>query len=168
MTSELDKDILQEIIEREPEKDQTPELDNSVESVEDYEKQHETIDLKNAEVRSEMLKFAFKHSVAIVKEIAEDENDKRKFRRRIVRFLVCTLSLSLLFAAFMIIQDARGILTLSSQIFIAFLTTVIAQIVSLMVLFVRHATDTQSLKMYETTTHKILDYLTESDSPHSK
>jgi len=127
--------------------------------VDDYEQQHKNFSLKREQIKSEILDFVLTTSIETSREIVEGEQKKKGARRRFIITLTVVLVLSLVFSALMIVLDATGVLILSREIFIAFFATVIAQIVSLMVLFVRFVNDIKSLEMYKIITHKLLDYL---------
>lgn len=133
-----------------------------------YEQELADIHLKNSRTRAALLDFVHDNSKEIVGAIQKREDEKRKFRKRIVLFLSIAFGISLAFGMVMIVLDAFGCISLPREIFISFFTTVVAQIISLMLLFVRHANDTEVLKMHEATTHKLLDYLISSDSQSQK
>ena len=160
-------DALKAILELAKEKDVTPKSDEKMTFPDDDGMELKAIDLKNTQTRSAMLDFVFRTSTTVANEIINGERQKRRFRKRLIISLTVILAGSLLFAATMIVLDSCGKINLPTEIFIAFITVIIAQTVSLMTLFVRHATDTKPLELYNTTMKMVLEYLNKSDYPQT-
>ncbi|MCL2588799.1 MAG: hypothetical protein FWD84_05255 [Oscillospiraceae bacterium] len=159
MKNEQHQELLKKLLDSNQNKQPDDNGDFKGVRVDDYEQQHKDISLKREQVKSEILDFVLTTSIDTSKEIVENEKKKTKARRLFIIILTGVLIVSLVYSAVMIVLDATGKLALSQEIFIAFSATVIAQIVSLMVLFVRFINDIKSLEMYKIVTHKLLDYL---------
>ena len=116
-------------------------------------------------IQLEMLRFVLKSSKEVKTEITKREKNKAWLRIVILIIVLVSTCLSLIVGIKLIWADAIGEIDLQSEIFIAFFTAVIAQLVSLVIMFVKYTNDTQSLQMYETIMQKLLEYLTGSQPP---
>lgn len=80
-------------------------------------------------------------------------------------FILCTL-LAISFASVVIVIffDLSGRIEMPSELLIGLLGFVTAQIVSVLILFVKFINDVKTLTMHEAVTHKLLEYLAKSQS----
>ena len=141
-------------------------LDISVPKVKDlgyYEELYNDLGLRLEEAKLDMLKFVFDTSVKTSSAISKEERGKTRTRKVFMTFLSISLSLSLISAGVLLFVDTfNNCINVSPELFIAFLTSVVAQIASLIVLFIKYITDVKSLEMHETVTKGLLEYLSKN------
>ena len=107
----------------------------------------------------DILHFVVTSSIELKDAINKGESSKSHWRNAFIIILLCTFGLSLIFVGFVTIQYGTGRLTLPLELVIGLFGTVIAQIISLLVLFVKFVNDVKYLKMYKAVTYKLLEYL---------
>ena len=107
----------------------------------------------------EILDFAIKESIEITKAIKLGEQSKRRWRNFILMFLVVLLILTLASIGVTIWLYVCRDIELPTVFLAGIFSTFVAQIVSLLALFIKFITSTETLKMHKIVTHKLLDYL---------
>ncbi|MCL2377937.1 MAG: hypothetical protein FWC77_02320 [Defluviitaleaceae bacterium] len=81
-----------------------------------------------------------------------------------MKVLIGLLVSSLLFACVMTVLYGIGKVEFPIELVIGLFGTIIAQIISLLVLFIKFVNDVQYIEMFKTVTHKLLEYLTKEYS----
>jgi len=108
----------------------------------------------------DMLNFVLDSSRKLSIEIDKSEKSKTTWRNRFIWTLVIFFGLSLAFACVMTALYGFGKVDFPLEVVVGLFGTIIVQLVSLLVLFVKFVNDVQYIKMFKTVTHKLLEYLT--------
>jgi len=126
----------------------------------EYDEKHKDLKFQKENAELDILHFILKTSRDTSDIIAREEERKTNARRRFIIGLSITLGFCLLSSFILIVLDAViASVNVSNALFIAFLSVVIAQIISLIVLFIKFINDVKSLDMHETVTKGLLEYL---------
>ncbi|MCL2198610.1 MAG: hypothetical protein FWB80_06780 [Defluviitaleaceae bacterium] len=120
--------------------------------------------IERDELHLEMLSFVLESSKKVVDAIENSEANKTKWRTRLMYSLIGLLFISFVFICIMVVLHSRNIVQLSLGLIVGLFGTLVTQVVSLLVLFVRFVNDVHYLKMYKTITYKLLDYLPQSST----
>lgn len=115
--------------------------------------------IKRDELHLEMLSFVLESSKKVVDAIEGGETNKTTWRTRLMCCLIWLLFISFIFICTMTVLHSLDIIELPTSLIIGLFGTLVTQVVSLLVLFVRFVNDVHYLKMYKTITYKLLDYL---------
>jgi len=108
----------------------------------------------------DMLNFVLESSKKLSIAIDKSEDAKTKWRDRFMKILIVLLILSLIFAGTMTLLYGFRLVEFPMEVVVGLFGTIIVQLVSILVLFVKFVNDVQYIKMFKTVTHKLLEYLT--------
>jgi len=112
----------------------------------------------------DMLRFVLDSSKKLSTAIDQSEKKKSEWRDSFMKVLVWLLLSSLLFAGIMTVLYGIGKVEFPIELVIGLFGTIIAQIISLLVLFIKFVNDVQYIEMFKTVTYKLLEYLTKEYS----
>jgi len=114
---------------------------------------------KKDKLHLDMLDFVLNSSKSLKEVITTSEKEKTKWRNLFIWGLLGLFGLSLIFVGIITVLYGSGCISLPFELVIGLFGTLIAQIISLIVLFVKFVNDVQYIKMFKTVTHKLLEYL---------
>jgi len=132
--------------------------DNNTDKFKDESSKSKYIDRDALHI--DMLNFVLDSSKKLSIEIDKSEKAKTTWRNRFMWTLIVFFGLSLAFACIMTALYGFGKVEFPIEVIIGLFGTIIVQLVSLLVLFVKFVNDVQYIKMFKTVTHKLLEYLT--------
>ena len=129
-------------------------------TIDDYGEAATSFDGERKRIHLQILSFAVEQSSSIANEIISAEKSKTTWRNVIMGVLLSSLLITLLSLGTLVWFYLFRNTPIPNMLIIGLFGTVIAQIVSLLTLFIKFVNDVKTLKLHEIVTHKLLDYLT--------
>jgi len=114
------------------------------------------------EHHTKMLEFVLRQSNDIAETVKESEKSKTWWRRIIMIVLLSLLCITVLFIGALVWLYLCREIDLPMALLVGLFSTVIAQIISLLILFIKFITNVETLKMHKVVTYKLLDYLSKN------